>query len=158
MSQYQLDHSGTMIIHHLPGGMTRQIPMDMTNSFYVEFLAWDAIPGNDPDPADPPPVDPPWDADLATINSFIAAYPAMLTHLATIQTEMDGIKGRADTLAGLTTWSGLTLAATTARLQAVMPPLGQDLGTIAVEVKAIAAGLDDMLRALAALKRRTSGD
>jgi len=55
MSHYQLHHSGAIILQHLPDGMTRQIPMDITNSFYVEFLAWDEIPGNDPDPADPLP-------------------------------------------------------------------------------------------------------
>jgi hypothetical protein len=44
-----------MIIQHTPDGMTRYIPVDITNSFYVEFLAWDEIPGNDPDSADPLP-------------------------------------------------------------------------------------------------------
>jgi hypothetical protein len=55
MNPYQLHHSGTMILQHLPEGVTRYIPVDRTNNFYLEFLAWDEIPGNHPDPADPLP-------------------------------------------------------------------------------------------------------
>lgn len=32
------------------------IPPDPANRDYQEFLAWDAVPGNDPLPADPPPL------------------------------------------------------------------------------------------------------
>lgn len=97
--------------------------------------------------------DPQLAADRNALAAFIAAYPDMLTRLVTIQVEMDAIRGRADTLAGLSTWSGLTLAQTTTRLQQVMPPLGQDFGTLATEVKAIAIGLTHLLEAMDVLKR-----
>lgn len=95
--------------------------------------------------------------DTTALADFIAAYPTMLARLATIQSEMDTIRAHADTLAGLSTWSGLTLAQTTARLQAVMPSLGTDLGTVASEFKAVATGLTNMLEALAVLRRRQGG-
>lgn len=87
-------------------------------------------------------------ADRNALSDFIAAYPTMLTRIQNMQDDMTAIKGRADQLANMSTWSGLTLAATTARLQQVMPSLGQDLSTLSTDMKTTLEGLDNMLRAM----------
>jgi hypothetical protein len=53
------------------------IPDDPANIDYQEFLAWDAIPGNDPDPAPPlPEVVPVPDANLRLDNGVAASVDA----------------------------------------------------------------------------------
>lgn len=95
--------------------------------------------------------------DDNALTAFIVDYGDMLERLDTIQDAMTAIKGRADTLAGLSTWSGLTTAQLGTRLQQVMPSIGTDLGTIATEFRAVAIGLENMLKALAVVHRRQSG-
>lgn len=52
---YKLHHSGNLIIRDIGTPYEMQIPMVEDNWAYQEFLRWDAVPGNDPDPADPLP-------------------------------------------------------------------------------------------------------
>lgn len=52
MALYQLTHSPTII--RIADGAN--IPADPANADYQAFLAWDAVPGNDPLPADPLPL------------------------------------------------------------------------------------------------------
>lgn len=94
-------------------------------------------------------------ADTGYLANLATAYENMVAALDAMQADYDAIKARADTLAGLTTWSGLTLAQLTARLQQVMPPLGQDLSTLAVDTKTLSTGAERMLKALRVLLRRT---
>jgi hypothetical protein len=51
MADYRDD--GTSVYHRPTG---RFIPKVEGNVDYAAFLAWDAVPGNDPDPPDPPPI------------------------------------------------------------------------------------------------------
>ena len=95
--------------------------------------------------------------DTDALEAFIADYADMLARLDTIQGLMTAIRGRADTLAGLSTWAGLTNAQLGTRLQSVMPSLGTDLGTVATEFRAVSIGLENMLQALRVVHRRQNG-
>jgi len=55
MSEYQQHASVVFILRHMPDGSERQIPVAEDNWEYQEYLTWEAIPGNDIDPADPVP-------------------------------------------------------------------------------------------------------
>jgi hypothetical protein len=59
---------GSAIVRTRDGAL---VPFDTSNRDYRDYLAWRAIPGNTPDPADPaPPPDPIWAADQETLASF----------------------------------------------------------------------------------------
>jgi hypothetical protein len=128
---YQLHYSGTVILRD--DGV--QIPVDEENWAYQEFLRWDALPGNDPLPAEPQPPRPAQDlADEQTLRQFQHDYQTLKTGIAAIRGDMDQI------LAG----PGTPTPAQT----------GQALKLTATDLKKMLTGLDVLLDDMEIMVRR----
>lgn len=157
MSKYQEYYTGELIIEHLDNGFERQIPKDENNVYYQEFLAWDAIPGNDPDPADPPPPpDPQAEIDKTTLGDFNQQFQTLLNGLDNIQADIPTLVNHAQTLSTITL-TGLTLAALETQLQGTMRNMGTDLGILIEDVRKLTVGSEKLLHNLEVFVRRTIG-
>ena len=153
MAEYQLHYTGNIIIQHLADGAQRQIPVNEDNSDYLIFRTWDALPGNDPDPADPEPLpDPQEIADLATLSGLAATYQNLLDGLDAIEATKTELAADATTLSTITL-TGLTLATLESTLQPTLRKLGTDLGVMIDNIDKLARGSETVLVTLRALKR-----
>lgn len=127
MSRYKLHNSGTIILRD--DGM--QIPTSTDNWAYREYLVWDAVEGNNPDPADPAPLPDPQDAiDKDTMGSLASQYTTLKNGMATINNHMDAIlAGPANPTAAQT---GTALKTIAQDMKTTMTGLGMVLDTIAI--------------------------
>lgn len=152
MALYQLTDGDRSIIQHMPDGTTRFIPRSLDNGDYLDFLKWDAIEGNDPDPADPPPQPTAqWIADDATLRQLKTVYQTLKAGTDAIQASKAALAQDATTLSGITVTS-------LAQVQSVLRTLGQDLGVMIDNTDKLARGSERVLDTLAALIRQQRPD
>lgn len=150
MSKYKLHHTGQWILETLAGGVIRNIPVDESNNYYLEYKKWLEDPANVPDPADPEPVDPFAASDAAARDAFQLGWLlgqarlvgngplSIKTQMATVATEMDEV-------AAVASPGTLNLSALTAVLNQVKK--------VAADVKVQSKAIDDMAEQLARTKR-----
>jgi len=150
---YKLHYSGDIIIRDEGTPQEMQIPVSEDNWAYQQYVRWEAIPGNDAEPADPAPApDPNEEADKKALSDMRSLYLQMINGVNDIQATTAQLTQHANTLSTITI-TGLTLVQLENNLQPVLRALGTDLGTIIDNVDKLAKGSERMLKTLAALQR-----
>lgn len=142
---YKLHWTGRVIIRDDGTPREMQVPVSEDNWAYQEFLRWDAVPGNDPVPADPKPPVPAQDiADSTALDAFRAGWmlgQARLGSVAanSIQRQMNTVESDMDGVA----------AATIGNLSGAATLIKQE----AADLKIVAEAVKDMANQLQAVKR-----
>lgn len=149
MAKYKKHYSDLLIIENLINGGTKQIPKINDNYAYLEYLEWLKTPGNLPDEADsPPPLDPVAEADTQMLRDMADVYQEILDGFNAIQASHTQLSGEANTLSTITVGN-------IGQVQTTLRKLGTTLGIMIDNTDKLARGNEKMLKALAALKRRT---